>query len=119
LIFTKRGTQIDDYPILKSHLLQFYDELKPKEKKEDKTGRKGGKYEWFEIQDSIEYYKKFEEAKIMYIHTATNHRFFYDEKGFFINNSSYFISNADLFLSVFLNSKVFEFYKKLKFVAYE
>jgi hypothetical protein len=28
------------------------------------------------------------------------------------------ISNADLFLSVFLNSKVFEFYKKLKFVAY-
>ena len=118
LIFTKRGTQIDDYPILKSHLLQFYDELKPKEKKEDKTGRKGGKYEWFEIQDSIEYYKKFEEAKIMYIHTATNHRFFYDEKGFFINNSSYFISNADLFLSVFLNSKVFEFYKKLKFVAY-
>ena len=118
LIFTKRGTQIDDYPAIKNHLLQFYDELKPKETKEDKIGRKGGNYEWFEIQDSIEYHKKFETPKILYIYTAKNHYFFYDEEGFFINNSSYLISNADLFLSVFLNSKVFEFYKRLKFVAY-
>ncbi len=118
LIFTKRGTQIEDYPMIKKHLLQFYDELKPKETKEDKIGRKAGKYEWFEIQDSIEYYKNFGTTKIMYIHTAKNHHFYYDEEGFFINNSSYLISNADLFLSVFLNSKVFEFYKRLKFVAY-
>ncbi len=98
--------------------MQFYDELKSKENKEDKIGRKRGKYKWFEIKDSIEYYKKFETPKILYIYTAKNYCFFYDEEGFFITNSSYLISNVDLFLSVFLNSKVFEFYKRLKFVAY-
>ncbi|TAG88940.1 MAG: hypothetical protein EAZ20_07540 [Bacteroidetes bacterium] len=117
LIFTRRGTEIEKYPAIKKYLMQFYTELKPKQNQKEE-GRKAGKYEWFEIQDSIDYYKKFDEPKIIYIYTALKHQFFYDTKGYYLNNSSYFISNVDLFLSVFLNSKVFEWYKKLKFVAY-
>ena len=60
----------------------------------------------------------FELPKIIYIHTAVHHKFYYDEEGYYINNSCYLISNADKFLSVWLNSKIFSFYKKLNFVAY-
>ncbi len=117
LIFTRRGVDIEKYPAIKKYLFQFYNELKPKKNDEDE-GRKAGKYEWFEIQDSSAYYPKFDEPKIMYIHTAVEHQFYYDTEKFYLNNATYFISNADLFLSVFLNSKIFQFYKKLKFVAY-
>ncbi len=118
LIFTRRGTKIDEYPAIKEYLMQFYAELKPKNSENDTNGRKAGKYEWFEIQDSIEYYEDFDKPKILYIHTAVNHHFYYDEEGFYVNNSCYFICNADMFLASFLNSKVFNFYKKLHFVAY-
>lgn len=118
LIFTRRGTAIDNYPAIKKYLMQFYQDLKPKKSSNDSQGRKSGKYEWFEIQDSIAYYDKFYLPKILYIHTAVNHYFYYDAEGFYLNNSSYFINNADLFLSVFLNSKLFEFYKKLSFGAF-
>ena len=67
---------------------------------------------------ACKYYDKFEQPKIIYIHTAVHHSFYYDEEGYYINNSCYLISNADKFLSVWLNSKVFTFYKKLHFVAY-
>jgi type I restriction-modification system DNA methylase subunit len=67
---------------------------------------------------ACKYYEKFEQPKIIYIHTAVKHKFFYDEAGYYINNSCYLISNADKFLSVWLNSKIFSFYKKLNFVAY-
>ena len=67
---------------------------------------------------ACKYYDKLEQPKIIYIYTAVNHHFYYDEEGYYINNSCYLISNADKFLSVWLNSKVFSFYKKLHFVAY-
>jgi SAM-dependent methyltransferase len=67
---------------------------------------------------SCAYYSDFDKPKILYIHTAVNHHFYYDEEGFYVNNSCYFICNADMFLASFLNSKVFNFYKKLHFVAY-
>ena len=65
-----------------------------------------------------DYFHLFELPKIIYIHTAVHHKFYYDEEGYYINNSCYLISNADKFLSVWLNSKIFSFYKKLNFVAY-
>ncbi len=67
---------------------------------------------------ACDYYEAFDKPKILYIYTATKHHFYYDTENHFVNNSCYLISNADLFLSVWLNSAVFEFYKKLKFVAY-
>ena len=118
IIFTRRGTDIDKYPVIKKYLTQFKDELSPKVSKKDAKGRKAGGYEWFEIQDVIDYYAEFDKPKLMYIYTALEHYFYYDTEGYYINNSAYFISDADLFLSAYLNSSVFTFYKKLRFVAY-
>ena len=44
--------------------------------------------------------------------------FYYDTEGYYVNNSCYIIANADKFLSIFLNSKKFEFYKHLTFASY-
>jgi hypothetical protein len=67
---------------------------------------------------SCDYYKEFDKPKIIYIHTAIKQNFYYDCDGNFINNNAFLIKNSDLFLSAWLNSKVFDFYKKLIFPAF-
>jgi hypothetical protein len=67
---------------------------------------------------ACDYYPEFDKPKIIYIHTAVEHCFYYDTNGYYLNNSCYMITNIDKFLSAYLNSSVFNFYKKLKFVAY-
>ncbi|OCL82070.1 Eco57I restriction-modification methylase domain-containing protein [Arcobacter porcinus] len=99
---------ICQYKGIYNWLMTFNDELL---KREDK-----GKHH-FNLR-ACKYYEKFNLPKIIYIHTAVEHSFYYDENGYYINNSCYLISNADKFLSAFLNSKMFKFYKKLNFVAY-
>ncbi|MFY7786930.1 MAG: Eco57I restriction-modification methylase domain-containing protein, partial [Thermoflexibacteraceae bacterium] len=67
---------------------------------------------------ACDYYEEFKQPKIIYIHTAVNHHFYYDTEGFYVNNSCYLIADTDRFLATFLNSKLFDFYKRLHFVAY-
>jgi len=69
LIFTRRGVQIKDYPAIEKHLLRYKKQLTPKPKNwkgEKWEGRKPGAYEWYEIQDTIDYYQEFEKAKILW-----------------------------------------------------
>jgi REP element-mobilizing transposase RayT len=117
IIFTRRGTDIENYPSIKKYLLQFYEELRPRNNNEP-SGRKPGKYQWFEIQDSVDYYLIFEESKIIYIRTAVKHNFFIDYEKYYTNDSCYIIANADKFLACWLNSNIFIFLKRLIFVAY-
>ncbi len=120
LIFTRRGININNYPGVKSYLQQNRKKLEPKpiEFTGDWEGRKPGPYEWFEIQDNTAYYKEFEKPKIIYMHTAKKHEFYLDLDGYFVNNSCYIITSDDKYLLAYLNSKLFEWYKKIKFVAY-
>lgn len=104
-----------DIEISKSNYVGIYNHLKKFDKELLARQDKGETH--YNLRPCV-YYDKLEQPKIIFIHTALKSSFYYDEEGFFINNSSYLISNADLFLSVFLNSKVFEFYKKLKFPAF-
>ena len=93
--------------------------IKHKLKLEIRPEVKEKRYKWYAMSRyASDYFHLFELPKIIYIHTAVNHKFYYDEAGYYINNSCYLISNADKFLSVWLNSKIFSFYKKLNFVAY-
>ena len=122
--FPALHADIDDYPTLKNYLASFGVE------RLEQTGetyfvdgelvksRKKTNNEWFETQDSVAYYKEFEKNKIIYIHTAKEHKFFFDTKGFYINNSCYMIISDSKFLFFFLNSSLFKYYKQLKFVAY-
>lgn len=120
IIFTRRGIDINLYPGVKNYLEKFRDILEPKPAnwKGEWKGRKPGSYEWYEIQDSVAYYEIFDKNKLIYIHTAKNHEFYFDSEGYYVNNSCYLIASDRRYLWAFLNSKIFNWYKKIKFVAY-
>ncbi len=107
-INTYYDIDITQYSAIHKYLLQFNDEL---ENRQDK-----GKTH-FNLR-SCNYYDKFETPKLLYIHTAVSHNFYYDTDNYYVNNSCYFISNVDKFLACWLNSSIFNFLKRLIFVAY-
>ena len=111
LVFTKRGIDIDKYPVIKEYLHQFYEQLRPKNKGE-KIGRKPGPYKWYEIQDSISYYQEFEKDKIIYMDIAQNLTFTFDSKGMFMVNTCYFLNagKSNKYLLSILNSKMMDWY---------
>ena len=109
--FLATGYDIDvenNYPSAFKHLMKYENSLK---KRLDK-----GKH-WTNLR-ACKYYSDFEKNKIIYMHTAKKHEFYFDEKGRYINNSCYMIISESKFLFSFLNSKLFEWLKKIKFVAY-
>jgi len=120
--FPSLNININDYSGIKNYLIHFKKELetKPSDFPDNKLweGRREGSNKWFEIQDKIGYYKYFKLPKIIYIHTAVNHQFYFDTEGRYINNSCYMIISDNKYLFAFLNSKLFEWFKKIKFVAY-
>ena len=78
--FTRRGTDINQYPAIKNYLDNFKERLTPKPKDWPKgkswPGRKAGPYEWHEIQDVIGYHEEFEKPKITYGHFSSRAYFF-------------------------------------------
>lgn len=108
LINTRFDLDISKYPAIFNYLSQFDEQLR---------NRTDKGVHHFNLR-ACSYYDKMVEPKIMYIYTAVNHNFKYDEDGFYVNNSCFIISNADKFLSAWLNSSIFNYYKRLNFVAY-
>ncbi len=112
LIFTKRGIRIDSYPAIKTHLEQYKKRLIPcplgwDEQKDGKwPGRKQGSYEWYEIQDTVDYYEDFEEPKTIYPVIAKRNAFAFDENSYFSNDKTFIIPGANLFVLGPLNSKL-------------
>ncbi len=100
LIFTRRGINMERYPAIKAYLSQFKKHLTPG------VGRKLGTYKWYEIQDSIAYWKEFEKAKIVYPNIFREPEFAFDQNGYYANQKCFIIPNNDKFLLGFLNSKV-------------
>jgi len=117
LIFTRRGININLYPAIKNYLHQFKNELTPKPnnwKGDFWSGRKAGNYQWYEIQDAVEYYLDFEKPKIVYPDIAKESRFAFDFGGLFIANTIYFIPCNDFYLLGLLNSKlIYSYFKRI------
>jgi hypothetical protein len=109
LIFARRGIDIDAYPAVKQHLAQWEEDLTPKQDKNQKRGRKPGRYKWYEIQDDVAYYKVFDGAKIIFPDIAKSPRFYFDKDGYYLANTGYAIGTEDLYLLGILNSKLFWF----------
>jgi len=111
IIFTRRGIEIENYPAIKSYLEKFRERLEPKPKdwKGNWVGRKPGSYKWFEIQDSIDYYKEFEKDKIIYPNICNHPSFSSDNKGFYANQKCFIIPIKDDSLLGIMNSSVFSF----------
>lgn len=109
--FIATGFDIDIeqlYPTAFQYLSQYKEEL-------ENRCDKGMNY--YNLR-ACAYYDEFKESKLIYIHTAKEHQFYLDTEGHYINNSCYMIVTNSKFLFFFLNSNIFTYYKKLKFVAY-
>ena len=117
LIFTRRGIDIEKYPHIKNCLYKYYDDLKPKKDSKENKGRKPGAYKWYEIQDSINYYKKFDEPKMIFMNMSKDLIFSYDPKGEYLTNQKCFIvtGNYIRYLTAFFNSKLFGYFFKDNF----
>ena len=114
LIFTRHGINIKQYPAVLNHLKQFKNELIPRPSDwigEKWEGRKPGAYEWFEVQDTIDYFTEFEKPKIMYPDIAPRGYFTLDISGsFYCGNTVYFLVTDQKFLLGILDSKLITFY---------
>lgn len=106
LIFTRRGIDIDRYVAVKDYLSKWRRELTPKRTPEVSIGRKPGNYRWYEIQDTVAYYKLLERPKIVFPDIAKEPRFALDDRAMYLTNTSYFIAVDNLFLLGLLNSEV-------------
>ena len=114
--FPSRKYDIEKYPAIKKYLQTF-----PIEKLEQ-TGNKyvingeliksrkktGGK--WFELQDSISYWREFDSPKIIYPETTKFMPFVYDDKQFLANKTCFIMVGKHLFyLVAFFNSSLFKY----------
>ena len=109
LIFTRRGINIQDYPAIEKHLLQFKERLMPKPKDwkgEVWNGRKPGAYKWYEVQDAIDYYTEFDKPKITYLKFQVKPAFTFDEEGHYPNSANWIIPSNDKYLLGIFNSKL-------------
>jgi hypothetical protein len=111
LIFTRRGIDIDQYPAIKRHLMQYKDRLMPGAA----GGRKAGNYRWYEIQDNVAYHSKFQNAKIVFTDISPTPRFCLDENGFYVDMTGFIISGGDAYLLSVLNSNACLYFIKLTF----
>jgi len=99
---------IDRYPAIKKHLLSFGKEnlvqsgIGP--------ARKKTANEWYETQDQINYWKNFEQPKILYPNMVKDISFTYDDKGFYTNQKCFILTGEKLkYLLGVLNSKLFRY----------
>ncbi|MGB9594228.1 MAG: TaqI-like C-terminal specificity domain-containing protein, partial [Anaerolineae bacterium] len=112
LIFTRRGVNIDEYPAIKRYLLTFKERLMPRPEGwtgEEWKGRKPGRYEWYEIQDTVDYYAEFEKPKIIAPSIVSLATFAFDIGVFYSNDKTSVVGTDDLYLLGVLNSRVCDF----------
>jgi type I restriction-modification system DNA methylase subunit len=115
LIFSRRGINLKKYPSILNYLNQFKEKLMPKPKNwkgRDWKGRKPGSYQWYEIQDSIDYYLEFEKEKIIYPNICKRPEFTIDVNGYYTNQKCFIISKNDKYLLGILNSSIMMFFFK-------
>ncbi|GAB4038610.1 Eco57I restriction-modification methylase domain-containing protein [Spirosoma gilvum] len=113
VIFTRRGIDITTYPAIHEYLFAFKKRLEPKpdEFLGSWTGRKGGKYKWYEIQDSVDYWRSFDQEKIVWLEISDVPKFCFDDKKFFIEATAFFLVGHHLhYLLCILNSKLSQWY---------
>jgi hypothetical protein len=92
--------------------MKFKDQLMPRPKNwkgGEWKGRKPGSYQWYEIQDTIDYYSEFENPKIIVPAIVQKATYCLDTSGFYSNDKTTIIASDDLYLLGVLNSKTVDF----------
>jgi len=106
LIFTRRGIKIEEYPAILKHLEQFKERLMPKPKGHagEWAGRKEGTYQWYEIQDAVDYFEEFEYFKLVIPAIIKRPEIIIDPNGHYSNDKTTLVATDDLFVLGVLNS---------------
>ncbi|MRG96713.1 Eco57I restriction-modification methylase domain-containing protein [Polyangium spumosum] len=107
MIFARHGFDISSYPEIEQHLLQFKDSLEPRPRDyrgSNWPGRKPGAYKWFELQDAVDYWQRFEQPKIVYQVIQFHPAYAIDRTGLYLNDKGFFIPSTDSWLLAVLNS---------------
>ncbi len=108
LVFTRRGIAIDEYPAVLAYLERFQMRLAPKPNDwpagKAWQGRKPGVYKWYEIQDTIDYWREFNGPKIVWPDISKLPRFSMDTFGRYLGNTAFIIPGEDYYLLGLLNS---------------
>ena len=113
LLFTRHGIDIKQYPAILEYLKDFKKELMPKPKDgigDGWPGRKPGSYEWYEIQDKIDYYLEFEKPKVMVPAIVKNASYAYDVKSLYSNDKTTIIPTTDFYVLGLLNSSLIDYF---------
>jgi hypothetical protein len=124
LIFTRRGIDIKKYPAIHEHLKQFKAQLEAKPEDWDEIkkgkwpGRKAGSYKWFEIQDNIDYWREFEQAKIFVPAIEDDVSYAPDQSAFYGNDkTSILVPPSVPYCLGVLNSNVSWWVTRLSFAS--
>ena len=108
MIFARRGIDIDAYPAVRGHLETFRTRLEPKPdgwpKGKKWPGRKAGNYEWYELQDAVDYWREFEKPKVIYQVIQYHPSYAHDTSGVLLNDKGFFIPTDDPWVIAVLNS---------------
>ena len=92
---------IDDYPTIKAHLDQYWDQISTRADKGDTP---------YNLRNCA-YMDDFNKQKIVWIELTDHPNFALDEKGYYINNTVFFMTGENLkYILAFLNSKICEWY---------
>jgi hypothetical protein len=113
MIFARRGIDIDAYPAVKDYLLQLRERLEPRPKNwkgGEWLGRKPGSYQWYELQDAIDFWQMFEQPKIIWKDLSTYSEFCFDSNGILTNDLCFILTSDDKWLLAVLNSALMWYY---------
>jgi hypothetical protein len=108
LIFARRGVRVEDFPAVHDYLGQFRAQLEPKPPswngEQSWPGRKAGAYQWYELQDTVDYWEAFEQPKIVWPDISKLSRFSMDTQSRYLGNTGYVIPGGDYYLLGILSS---------------
>ena len=122
MIFARRGIEIEQYPSVLRHLEGFREQLEPKPENwkpphEDAKwpGRKAGTYQWYEIQDAVDYHEDFKLPKILIRRIAFYAQVCADSGDYFLNDSALILTNSDQWIIACMNSPIGWYFQFKKF----
>lgn len=109
--FPSLHINIEKFPSILSYLSKYRNKLEPKPKgfQGQWSGRKAGPYEWFEIQDTVDYYPEFEKPKIVWQEISKEPAFAYDVAGFYSLAKTFISTGLRSAYVVVFNSKIVHF----------
>ncbi len=106
--FPSLNVDVEEYPAIKEHLLSFGKE------RLNQTGEPGARKktsnQWFETQDSIDYYREFTKPKVVYPNMTAFFPFAYEEGEVYYNQKAFILTAKDesvslKYLTALFNSK--------------